>query len=117
MNCTRCEKKAIIKLKYAGLNLCKDCFIEFFEKRVAKTIGENRYLDGTRQKTLKRQSNNITNSIAVALSGGKDSTAVLYILNKMLKNKRIKLFAITIDGGIKGYDDKLLKNAKAVCKK
>ena len=104
MQCSRCDKKAIIKLKYAELNLCKDCFIEFFEKRVAKTVGENRYLYGVK-------------SIAVALSGGKDSTAILYILNKMLKNKRIKLFAITIDGGIKGYDDLLLKNAKAVCKK
>jgi uncharacterized protein (TIGR00269 family) len=40
----------------------------------------------------------------------------LYILRKLIK-RNISLIAITIDGGIKNYDDKLLKNAKKVCKK
>ena len=78
MKCSRCGKSAIITIKYVGLNLCKDCFIYYFEKRVAKTIGENNYLGNTK-------------NIAVALSGGKDSAIVLYILNKMLKLERKKL--------------------------
>lgn len=99
MKCSRCKNKSIIELKYVGLALCKNCFIEYFEKRVRKTAREGRFLKG---------------KIAVALSGGKDSTAVLYILGKIIKKNFI---AITIDGGIRGYDDKLLKNAKTLCKK
>jgi len=100
--CSKCKKTAIIQLKYCGLNLCKKCFIRFFGKRVAKTVKENKYLENT-------------NRIAVALSGGKDSSVVLYLLKKLIKRK-IKLIAISIDGGIKGYDDKLLKNARKTCR-
>jgi uncharacterized protein (TIGR00269 family) len=38
----------------------------------------------------------------------------LHILSKLAKG--FSLIAITIDGGIKGHDDKLLKNAVFVCK-
>ena len=100
--CTKCKNKAIIELKYCGLHLCKKCFIRFFGKRVAKTIKENNYLENS-------------SKIAVALSGGKDSSVVLYLLKKLIKRK-ISLIAISIDGGIKGYDEKLLKNAKNLCK-
>lgn len=102
MKCSRCKKKPIIELKYVGLNLCMSCFIDYFEKRVRKTISDNGYFEGK-------------GKIAVALSGGKDSTAVLYILSKTVKPKA-NLIAMTIDGGIRGYDDKLLKNAKKICK-
>ncbi len=98
MQCSRCRNKPIIELKYVGLWLCKNCFMDYFEKRARKTAREGRFLKG---------------KIAVALSGGKDSAAVLYILGKIIKKN---LIAITIDGGIKGYDDKLLKNAKRICK-
>jgi len=40
------------------------------------------------------------------VSGGKDSGALLYFLSKLLKKRRdIRLFAITIDEGIRGYRD------------
>jgi uncharacterized protein (TIGR00269 family) len=52
------------------------------------------------------------NNIIVGLSGGKDSVAMLHILKKLGYN----ISVITIDGGIKGYDDKLIKNTKKVCK-
>lgn len=104
MKCSRCGKDAITELRYAGLKFCRDCFIQYFERRVAKTVSENKYLEGAK-------------SIAVAVSGGKDSAAVLYIMNKIAKTKRINLFAIFIDGEAKGYDDLLLKNAKLLCKK
>jgi len=100
--CANCSKKSIIELKYLGKQFCRNCFMEFFERRVRKTIAENKFFDGTKK-------------IAVALSGGKDSVAVLHILSKLAKG--FSLIAITIDGGIKGYDDKLLKHAKGVCKK
>jgi len=56
--------------------------------------------------------------IAVGLSGGKDSTAVLYIIASIAKrHDTIKVMAISIDEGIKGYRDETLKDAKAMCKK
>lgn len=100
--CSNCSNKAIIELKYLGKSLCRNCFMNFFERRVRKTMSECGYLKNTK-------------NICVALSGGKDSVVVLHILNKLSKN--FSLFAITIDGGIKGHDDKLLKNAQYVCKK
>ena len=99
MKCTRCKNKAIISLKYLGQSLCRDCFIEFFERRVRKSIAGE--LKGVKK-------------LAIGLSGGKDSSAMTYILSKIV---HIPIFAITIDGGIKGYDDKLLANTKKLAKK
>jgi len=56
--------------------------------------------------------------IAVAVSGGKDSANVLFLLNKIFKNNpKIEFFVITIDEGIKGYRDKSIKKSEIFCKK
>ena len=50
--------------------------------------------------------------IAVALSGGKDSTVLLYVLNKIFRDRKdLELLAITIDEGISGYREHTLKHA------
>lgn len=50
--------------------------------------------------------------IAVALSGGKDSTALLYLLHTIFApNRHIKIIAITIDEGIRDYREKTIRNA------
>jgi len=82
----------MIKLRYNGLLLCKRCFISFFERRVRRTIGEHRFVEpGDR--------------IVVALSGGKDSVTVLYLLDKLnrLHGNNIELVAISIDQGIRAW--------------
>jgi len=57
-----------------------------------------------------------TEVIAVAVSGGKDSTALLDFTNKWaIKNKK-KLFAISIDEGIKGYKEYTLNFLRNFCK-
>jgi uncharacterized protein (TIGR00269 family) len=44
--------------------------------------------------------------VAVALSGGKDSSAVLFFLHRLLGERRdVRLMAITVDEGIGGYRD------------
>ena len=51
-------------------------------------------------------------TIAVALSGGKDSSALLYLLHTVLApNRKIKILAITVDEGISGYRAKTIENA------
>ncbi len=105
MMCSRCNKKAVIELKYSGEFLCKSCFLELFEKRVRRTIRVNKLLKNT-DKT------------AVALSGGKDSAVVLYILNELSKKApKSELIAITIDQGIERLQKSGLNAAKSLCKK
>ncbi|MFC1698103.1 ATP-binding protein, partial [Nanoarchaeota archaeon] len=51
--------------------------------------------------------------MAIAVSGGKDSTVCLFILNKLGYN----IEAITIDAAIGNYTKQNLDNIKQVCKK
>jgi uncharacterized protein (TIGR00269 family) len=54
--------------------------------------------------------------IAVALSGGKDSLALLYILHRIEKNfPKARLFALTVDEGIPHYREEAVKNARKAC--
>jgi len=48
--------------------------------------------------------------IAVALSGGKDSVALLFLMHKIFKDRRdIEISTITIDEGVTGYREHTLK--------
>ena len=103
--CSRCGRTPVIELRYNGLSLCRKCFASFFENRVRKTIGQYELVQtGDR--------------IAVALSGGKDSVAALHLLDKFnrMHGDSIDLIAISIDQGIKGVDDRNLRNAEEVAK-
>ena len=54
--------------------------------------------------------------IAVAVSGGKDSLALLQILAKMEKLRpKATLVAVTVDEGIRGYRDEAMEIAAAKC--
>jgi uncharacterized protein (TIGR00269 family) len=56
--------------------------------------------------------------IAVALSGGKDSTALLLLLNQLLPAwEDVRLVAITIDEGIAGYREETIQSAEQLTHK
>ena len=100
MNC--CNEKPVIEL-YSGEKLCKNHFTDYFQNKVFKTI---------RQFELLGKEENL----GVALSGGKDSLTVLHLLIRLSQqNPKIKINAIAIDEGIKGYRDKTLEKAKEFC--
>jgi uncharacterized protein (TIGR00269 family) len=50
--------------------------------------------------------------IAMAVSGGKDSTACLHLLAEYCERKKCELVALTVDEGIKGYREKSLSLAR-----
>ncbi len=56
--------------------------------------------------------------IAVAVSGGKDSLSLLYILAKIERNfPKASLVAISVDEGVRGYRGKAIRMAAENCKK
>jgi len=105
LNCSKCKKPAVTFIRYNGTHLCKDHFINYFERRVKKDIKkQGKTIDGSK--------------IGIAVSGGKDSMVALHIVNDIFsKRANIDLVAITIDEGIKGYRDKSIKFAVKNCKK
>lgn len=101
MICSKCGKQAILTQRYTGLYLCQDHFIQDFEGRIRETVEKNGMIrDGER--------------IAVAVSGGKDSTALLFSLHKILSEWDVELVAVTVDEGIAGYRDDTIKAARAI---
>lgn len=94
MRCTRCDQEAV----FSQPTLCKGHFIDHFETKVRRTIEEHDLIrPGDR--------------IAVAVSGGKDSLAVL----TLLKREYGDVTAISIDEGIAGYREHTLADARRVC--
>jgi len=103
--CSKCKKTAITFIRYNGTHLCRDHFIQYFERRVKKDI-----------KKQGKTENNC--KIGIAISGGKDSTVALYVIHDIFsKRANITLVAITVDEGIKGYRDESIKIARRNCKK
>lgn len=92
MRCSFCNKKAIYndgKTAY-----CKEHFIEYFENKILNTIKTYNLIEPGEK-------------VAVAVSGGKDSVSLLYLLNKYKEDLEIDVVGIHIDEGIKNYRDKL----------
>ena len=99
MLCSKCDDIAIVSQRYSDTHLCKRHFVEDFEDKVKETIAKGHMLEDK-------------DRIAVALSGGKDSSALLHLLNKILSERKdIEMFAITIDEGIQGYREETIKSA------
>src|SRR3989344_70420 len=103
MPCKNCLNKPVIKLTNNNIQLCKQHFIKYFERKVFNTIRNYKLIEKN-------------DKVGVAVSGGKDSLTVLNILI-ILKNKirKFEIEAIAIDEGIKDYRDETLENAKKFC--
>ncbi len=99
--CDKCSEPAVTFIRYSGQHLCAEHFVRFFERRAKLNVAEQgRLPHGT---------------VAIALSGGKDSVACLHFLAKLAKpNPKVKLVAISIDEGIAGYREAALDIAKDV---
>jgi uncharacterized protein (TIGR00269 family) len=102
MQCSICGAPAFYRRKFEGVDLCKKCFRKSIEDKVRATISKYKML-GPRDK------------IAVAVSGGKDSLTLLWIMRKLKARFPLsKIFAVTIDEGIRNYRDEALSLAKSL---
>lgn len=104
MKCDRCENSAVYSRKYSGESLCSECFSNAILRKTAKTISKYNMIQNDEL-------------VCVAVSGGKDSLALLHVLSKMSKNHNFRIHAITIDEGIPGYRDEALGIVKDFCTK
>jgi uncharacterized protein (TIGR00269 family) len=84
---------------------CKDHFIELIEKKVRKAINQFNMLERD-------------DHIGLGYSGGKDSSALLNILDKLRKRyPNCDLTVLTVDEGIRGYRDECLELTEKTAKK
>ncbi len=88
--------------RQSGQYLCKICFSKSIQSKFKKTIRKHSFVDKD-------------DRIAVGLSGGKDSTVLLYLLHELQQTRPFELEAIIIDEGITGYRDKTIKVAEKNC--
>jgi uncharacterized protein (TIGR00269 family) len=103
--CACCAEPAVVYQRTPDRHLCKTHFITDIEARVHTTIAGSRQIRAG-------------DRIAVAFSGGKDSTALLVILSRLLPAwTGVSLVAITVDEGIAGYRQATIRAAKTLAKK
>ncbi|MET1129043.1 MAG: TIGR00269 family protein [Thermoproteota archaeon] len=102
-SCSVCGRKAVYVLRHSGMAFCEKHFLEYFDRKVRRTI---------RKHSMFRP----RERIVVAVSGGKDSLALLHYLVK-LSRKRAPGWSITalvIDEGISGYREQTLRRFEKV---
>ena len=103
--CSLCGEPAVIHQRHAGRYLCGTHLIADLEQRVSETIAS--------QQQIVRG-----DCVAVALSGGKDSTALLLLLHCLFKSRDdIRLVAITVDEGISGYREATVRSAEGLVRR
>ena len=102
MKCDKCQNTAVYSRNYSGENYCSDCFSNSILRKTARTISKYKMIKNNEM-------------VCVGVSGGKDSLALLHILDKMSKTHNFYLKAVTIDEGIPGYRDEALNIVKNFC--
>ncbi|MBN1646236.1 tRNA 2-thiocytidine biosynthesis protein TtcA [Candidatus Woesearchaeota archaeon] len=95
MKCEKCNEKAV----YRNPDLCRTHLFKYVEGTVRQTIRQYNLFDKK-------------DKICVAVSGGKDSTMLIYLLKKF----GYDVEGLAIDEGIKRYRDKSLEFLKRFCK-
>lgn len=99
----KCGRSPVYFRRYEGRHYCKLCFCSSIEKKVKKTIGKYSLVASE-------------DHIVVGLSGGKDSSVVLYLMRKIFRpRKNVRISALTIDEGIAGYREVGIRAAEKLC--
>ncbi len=95
----RCGGKTVYFRAYNGESLCSKCFNDSIIEKTKRAISKYDML-------------HYGDKIGVAVSGGKDSTSLLYVMKEITRGHDAKLYALTIDEGIDGYREEAVRNAE-----
>ncbi len=88
MKCSKCDREAVVEVRYAGINLCREHFLEFIDRRVKRDLKEQVRFKGDER-------------VLMAISGGKDSMVMMHIVDSIFhKWKDLELLAVTVDEGL-----------------
>ncbi len=88
MKCSKCNREAEFQIKYAGINLCREHFVEFVHRKVKTEIKEQVRF-------------NKDDRVIIAVSGGKDSMMLLHEMHSIFgKWHNFEMIAVTVDEGI-----------------
>ncbi len=101
MKCSLCDKEAVREIPYMKMYLCREHFIEWFDQRFIRDSKRYRVFENSKR-------------VAVAVSGGKDSTTMLHLLSQASKQLNVEIIGLTIDLGIDngtGYSRKSVETA------
>ena len=101
--CNRCGGDVFYTRRYSGESLCESCFRLSIVEKTRRTI--SRY-------GMMRHGD----QVGVAVSGGKDSLALLQILHKLNEKRRGLLIALTVDEGVSGYREEAVEHAATLCR-
>ena len=102
MRCSTCEADAVIDQPYRGVHLCSEHFRASVEDRVRREMHRQlpRFGAGT---------------VAVALSGGKDSGVALALAHRYFRRRpTVRVVAVSVDEGIAGYRAATLEAARSL---
>ncbi len=104
-SCDVCGKPAVIEQAYSGRVLCGEHLVKSIRKKVAKEL---------RKQLILKKGKHTT--IFVAISGGKDSAALLELLVDIVGVRPdVTIIAGTVDEGIAGYRPPSLQCAIDLC--
>jgi len=100
--CGHCNQSSVaIRQQSTQEALCRECFFKSFEESVHRTI-----VDAGLFKRGEK--------VAVAVSGGKDSTVLAHVMHKLNEERDygLNLALLAVDEGIQGYRDDSLETVK-----
>ncbi len=104
MRCSLCDAPAVIDQPYRGTHACALHFLASVEERARREFHRQlpRFAGGT---------------VAVALSGGKDSTAALWLAHRYFRRRPgVRLVALSVDEGIEEYRSATLRAAEGLAR-
>src|SRR3990167_8215003 len=92
----KCGRDAVYLRVQEGMHYCSSCLSRQTERQFEKTISKGKMLEKN-------------DTVAVGVSGGKDSMLLLHLMKKLSEKLPMKLVAVTIDEGIAGYRDRSIE--------
>lgn len=101
--CSKCDEEAVITREYEGRSLCEKHFSIDVNKKIKRTIRKSDLVESG-------------DTVAVGLSGGKDSAVLLEQLVEIFGERPdIEIVAIAVHEGIDPYRDESIGAAEEIC--